>query len=82
MKNAEYELDTNDGEIRSITKLILDKEILSNIPLEKRLIFSLQEDCSKYIYHKSMVDAIMATNPEGIIFTPIEEWHEGIQFRR
>lgn len=80
MKGAKYKLD--NGKVREITKLTLDKEILSKIPLEKRLIFSLQEARSMEIYHKSVVDAIMAVNPEGIVFTPIEEWYEGVQFRR
>jgi hypothetical protein len=73
MKNAKYKLDS-EKEVSEITKLVLDKNILSKIPLEKRLVFSLQEDVSKYIYHKSVVDAIMSVNPTGIRFTPVEDW--------
>lgn len=80
MKHAEYKTFESNGKIQSINKLILDKEILSKIPLEKRLVFLLGEARSMRIYHKSIVDAIMAVNPEGIIFRPIKEWYEGIQF--
>ena len=82
MKNAEYKISESSGKVRAINKLVLDKEILSAIPLEKRLVFLLKEALSSKIYHKSVVDAIMAVNPEGLVFTPIEEWHEGIQFRQ
>lgn len=80
MKNAEYTLFKSDRKVKSINKLILDREILSQIPLEKRLVFSLKEAVSCKVYHKSVVDAVLAANPEGVIFTPIEEWYEGIQF--
>ena len=82
MKNAIYTIDEDEDEdaIESITKLVLDKEILSKIPLVKRLVFLLAEVRSMRIYHKSIVDAIMAVNPKGVVFTPIEEWYEGIQF--
>ena len=80
--NSEYTVDEDDeDEIEDIEKLVLDKEILKAIPLENRLIFLLKEGRSKRIYHKSVVDAIMAKNPKGIRFYPIEEWYDGIQFQ-
>jgi hypothetical protein len=72
--------DDEDDEIDDIREFLLDLNILSEIPLEKRLIFLLGEDRSKGIYHKSVVDAIMAVNPKGIHFHPIEKWYEGQQF--
>ncbi len=73
---------TLEGRVTAITNAFLDKEILSKIPLEKRLIFLLSEASSMEIYHKSVVDAVLAANPEGVVFTPIEEWYEGVQFEK
>ena len=72
MKNATYKISESNGKVRAITKLVLDKEILSKIPLEKRMVFCLKEALSIKIYHKSLVDVIMAAKPDGVAFTPIE----------
>lgn len=82
MKNSEYSVYEDDGKVNFITRFFLDAKKLMEIPLEKRLVFMLAEDISKRIYHKSLVDAIMAVNPKGVAFTPIEGWHEGIQFTK
>lgn len=58
--------------ISQINKLVLDQKILENIPLEKRLVFYLKESISKRIYHKSIVDAVMAIEPDGLRFGKIE----------
>ena len=56
-----------------IQKFILDKTSLEKIPLEKRLIFVLQEEPASIVFHKSVTDLIMALNPTGLQFTPIEK---------
>jgi hypothetical protein len=58
----------------SIDRFTLDKEVLGKIPLEERLIFRLEEDETMKLYHKSIVDAIMAVNPTGVQFTKVENW--------
>jgi hypothetical protein len=58
----------------SIDRFTLDKEVLGKIPLEERLIFRLEEDETMKLYHKSIVDAIMAVNPTGVQFTKVEDW--------
>ena len=58
-----------------IEKLYLDKIILERIPLEKRLIFKLKENEVFEIFHKSIVDKVMETNPEGLHFSGILGWH-------
>ena len=63
-------------------KVYLNREALVKIPLEKRLLFVSKETSRFELYHKSVVDAIMAVNPEGITFIPVEEWYEGVQFRQ
>jgi hypothetical protein len=55
-------------------RFALDEKILSEIPLEERLVFKLKEKDSIKLYHRSVVDAIVALNPEGIQFTKVEDW--------
>ena len=64
-----------------IEKLVLDKENLSKIPLDERLVFIPKETSQFTIYHKSIVDAIMSVNPEGVFFVPVESWSQGGQFK-
>ena len=63
-----------------VKKIVLDKNILADIPLEKRLIFRLKEDSSYQLCHFSIVEKIMSARPEGVRFTNIEEWSEGSFF--
>jgi hypothetical protein len=79
MEHSQYSID-DDGKVDMITRFLIDNKKLSKTPLKKRLIFLLEEDMPKRIYHKSIVDAIMSVNPVGIQFYPIQEWYEGIQF--
>ena len=80
MKHSEYSISEIDGKIRNVMRFFLDTDALAKIPLEKRLVFLLEEDMPKQIYHKSVVDAIMSVNPTGVGFYQIPEWYEGIQF--
>ena len=81
MERSVYETNRR-GKIINIERLFLSRKALAEIPLEDRLVFSLKEDISFCIYHKSVVEAIMSVNPEGVMFYPIEEWYEGIQFEQ
>jgi hypothetical protein len=56
-----------------IEKFVLDKVALEKIPLKKRLIFVLEEAPSRVVFHKSVVDLIMAVNPTGLQFKPIKD---------
>lgn len=64
------------------TKIVLDKEILAAIPLEKRLAFRLHEDPSFELFHASIVEAIKAVNPDGVRFINIEQWSPASLFER
>ena len=68
------------GTWEGIKKIVLDKERLLSVPLEDRLVFVAKEKAKFVLYHKSVVDIIMLANPEGVCFTPVEEWGEGQQF--
>ena len=70
-EKSDYEYEFR---IYSIYKFVLDKEALKKTPLENRLIFKLREALSRVVFHKSVVDAIMAENPTGVQFRPIEEF--------
>lgn len=63
----------DDGNLL-IDYFFLDEKILGSIPFEERLVFILEEDSALQIYHKSIVDAIMAVKPEGLKFTRVEDW--------
>ncbi|GHV57924.1 hypothetical protein FACS1894182_08150 [Bacteroidia bacterium] len=79
-ENSEYDWDSFLGKIWALDKLVLDEEKLKPIPLDERLIFRMPEYTAETLVHKSVVDAIMATNPEGVAFYNVKEWQEGQQF--
>lgn len=65
-------LRVTSGGIRDMRKLVLNKKILKEIPLEERLIFTLKEDYGYTFFHKSIVDKIMSVKPTNIRFVNIE----------
>ena len=74
-EKSTFDWDDDLSLANPIEKLVLNEELLNSIPLEERLIFRLEENKVFEIYHKSIVDTIMATNPEGIMFTSVADWH-------
>jgi hypothetical protein len=70
-----YEWDDFIKVASPIDKLILDKKLLEEIPLEKRLVFKLKENNTFELFHKKIVDAIMETKPIGIRFSGVLGWH-------
>ncbi|HYO58198.1 imm11 family protein [Archangium sp.] len=69
--------------IRFIRRLVLDmKAIEEEVSPERRLLFRLAESTSTYVFAQPVVDAILATSPEGIRFWPANGWGEGRAFRR
>lgn len=55
-----------------IKKAVLDRNVLAKIPLKKRLGMRLEEAPGYYLFHQSVVDAVMALNPKGLYFQDIE----------
>lgn len=72
-KKSEY---THERRSYYIKKMVLDRDILKEIPLERRLAFRLRESPGYYLYHKAIVDAITATSPTGVYFQNIEEFDD------
>jgi hypothetical protein len=64
----------NEDGMFTIERYALDHTVLGNIPMEERLVFRLSENASMRIYHKTIVDEIMAKSPKGIEFIKIEEY--------
>ena len=79
-EKSKYKWDDFLEVANPIEKLVLSEELLNDIPLEERLIFRLEENTTFEIFHKSVVDAIMETNPEGILFTSVADWSIGTAF--
>jgi hypothetical protein len=77
---SEYDYDEELNTFHSIDKLLLDASVLSKIPLEKRLIFRLSEFYVEQLFHKSIVEKIMAANPEGIRFVKLTDCTTGTAF--
>ncbi|MGC3834223.1 hypothetical protein ACPSKX_08050 [Moritella viscosa] len=66
-----YSMVRPDGSIRGLKKLVLDDSLLSVIPLNQRLIFMMEESAG-VLFHKSVVERIIATNPINTTFIPCE----------
>ncbi len=66
------------GSWRDITKVVLDKDKLSEIPLEERLVYVAKESMLFQLYHRSIAEIIMSVKPKGFVFVPIEEWYPEI----
>ena len=70
----------NFGRWGMVKTMVLNKELVLQMPLEDRLAFACRENTAYVLYHKTLVDIIMSVNPEGIVFVPIEKWHNGISY--
>ncbi len=74
MDKETSDFKVNKYGIYFIDKFRLDEKVLKDIPLKERLVFKLKEKGVMKLYHQSVVDAMMATNPEGVMFTKVEDW--------
>ncbi|MFP2928533.1 imm11 family protein [Pyxidicoccus sp. 3LG] len=71
-----------DGDILDIDRLVLDENVLREIPLRERLAFRLEEDIV-HIFHSTVVERVMSLTPppEGLRFVPVPEWNDAAGFR-
>jgi hypothetical protein len=60
--------------------MVINQELMSQVPLEERLMYVSKESSAYVFYHKSIVDLIMSVNPTGVVFVPVEKWYNGIAF--
>lgn len=80
LEKSDCDIDPSDGKVVWIRKIVLSPEKLLKVPLEERLFFRMKEDFPTHLVHKSIVDKIMAVNPKGIRFFPVEVWKQWMQF--
>ncbi|WP_029903612.1 hypothetical protein [Prevotella sp. 10(H)] len=73
-KASVYKKINRSGEWVGIRKIVLDKECLSQIPIEERLMYKAKEDTGLKLYHESIINIIKSVDPKGLKFTPIEKW--------
>lgn len=71
----------SDGDALSINKLVLDETVLHDIPPERRRVFRLAESTSVYLFHQSVVERVLALQPEGLRFIRADQWSDGAGFR-
>lgn len=64
-------------DVLAVKKMVLNMDRLEQISLSERLIFGLGECFTYTLFHESVVDAITAINPTGLIFTPVADWRNG-----
>lgn len=78
--------EASDAEFRmgilDVKKLVLDKKALKDIPLEDRLLFTLEEDVTYQMFHKSLVDKILEIDPINVRFVRLEDITSGTRFGR
>jgi hypothetical protein len=76
-------IDEDDGMVLGIDALVLDEHVLQGIPLERRLLFVLAESTSTYVFHRSLVERVLALTPppEGLRFIPVPDWNDSAGFR-
>ena len=79
-EKSECEVDEELDIIEWMERMILSEKKLAAIPLEKRLIFRPRLRGADIIFHKSVVEKVMALEPEGIRFVQVEQWVDGMQF--
>lgn len=68
------------GHVLGLYKLVLDEKVLGDIPLERRLVFRLAEATSTHIFHQKIAERMMALQPEGLRFTPVDRWNDAAGF--
>ena len=77
-KESKFYSKTSSGNWSGIEKMVIDKELMSQVSLEERLIYVGKESSAYVYYHKSIVDLIMSVNPTGVKFVSVEKWYNGI----
>ena len=66
----------SSGRWKMIKSMVINQELISQVPLEERLIYVGKESSAYVYYHKSIVDLIMSINPTGVRFISVEEWED------
>lgn len=65
----------------SLPRLVLDEKVLQEIPLERRQVFRLKESTSTHVFHQSVVEKVLALQPEGLRFIRVDKWSDSAAFQ-
>ncbi len=71
LEKSEYRIDDEidkDNPLYYVKKVVIDREKLSKIPLNKRLGICIDEVSGYHLYHQSVVDAVRRLNLPECIF--------------
>ncbi|MDA0120938.1 hypothetical protein [Vibrio sp. T11.5] len=71
LDKSEYSRVNAFGGVSGLKKIVLDENLLAETPLNQRLIFKMEES-SRILFHRTIVERIMATNPINTTFIPCE----------
>lgn len=74
-------IDEDDGGVLGIDKLVLDEAVLREIPMERRLVFRLAEATSTHLFHHTVVERMLAIQPEGVRFVRVDRWNDSAGFK-
>lgn len=80
MKKSVYDFNERRQSVTSVEKFTLDSEKLSQIPLEKRLVFRMKEYGVYNMFHQSVVDHLNKFDLKGMRFIPVTSWNDNAHF--
>ncbi|MFP2929477.1 imm11 family protein [Pyxidicoccus sp. 3LG] len=71
----------DSGDVLGVRKLVLDEKVLQEIPLERRRVFCPAETPATHVFHQSIVEKVLALQPEGLRFIPVDRWSDSAAFQ-
>jgi hypothetical protein len=80
MKKSKYTFNDRIQSVTDVEKFTLDSEKLFKIPVEKRLIFAMEEHSVYNIFHQSVVDHLSNFDLKGMRFIPVTSWNDNAHF--
>lgn len=81
-ERSQFTLSPSGRVLLSLDRLVLDENVLGDVPLPKRLAFRLA-GAGVHLVHRAVVDRVMGLTPppEGLRFIPVPEWNDSAGFR-
>jgi hypothetical protein len=80
LKKSIYDFNERIQSVSDVEKFTLDSEKLSQIPLEKRLVFRMKEYGVYNIFHQSVVDHLNKFDLKGMRFIPVTSWNDNAHY--
>jgi len=83
VQKSDVDVDKVDGLINDVRTLVLDDNVVGRIPINDRLMFGPSRCSFHVLFHQTVVDAVMALDPEPILrFVPLSLWGDDMAFRK